>query len=91
MYSYCYGCSVLCLLFHCVVLCTVCVEMCSVLLPLGVNPIAVNKCININIKINITCLLKCNSTVPVISAPVPNLTSNNKHTMILCTQHQKYI
>jgi hypothetical protein len=28
---------------NCVVLCTVCVEMCTVLLPPGVNPIAVNK------------------------------------------------
>ena len=36
-------CSVLCILFHYVVLCTVCVSMCSVLLPPGVNPIAVNK------------------------------------------------
>jgi hypothetical protein len=25
VYSYCYVCSVLCILFHCVVLCTVCV------------------------------------------------------------------
>ena len=29
--------------FNCVVLCIVCVKMCSVLLPSGVNPIAVNK------------------------------------------------
>jgi len=36
IYSYCYVCSVLCILFHCVVLCTV-------LLPPGVNPTAVNK------------------------------------------------
>jgi magnesium-transporting ATPase (P-type) len=37
---YCYVCSVLC------VLCTVCVWMCTVLLPPGVNPIAVkSKCI----------------------------------------------
>ena len=43
MYSYCYVCSVLGILFHCVVLCTVCVETCNVLLPPGVNPIAVNK------------------------------------------------
>ena len=43
MYSYCYVCSVLCILFHCVVLCIVYVEMCTVLLPPGVNPIAVNK------------------------------------------------
>jgi len=42
MYSYCYVCSVLYILFHCVVLCTVCVLMCTVLLPPGVNPIAVN-------------------------------------------------
>ena len=43
MYSYCYVCSVLCILFHYVVLCIVCVYMCTVLLPPGVNPIAVNK------------------------------------------------
>ena len=28
MYSYCYVCSVLCILFHCVVLCIVCVCVC---------------------------------------------------------------
>jgi len=39
MYSYCYVCSVLGIIFHCVVLCTV-------LLPPDVNPIAVNKYIN---------------------------------------------
>ena len=43
IYSYCYVCSVLCILFHCVVLCTVSVYMCTVLLPPGVNPVAVNK------------------------------------------------
>jgi hypothetical protein len=43
MYSYCYVCSVLGILFHCVVLCIVCVYMCTVLLLLGVNPIAVNR------------------------------------------------
>ena len=43
MYSYCYVCSVLCILFHCVVLSIVCVQMCTVLLPLGGNQIAVNK------------------------------------------------
>ena len=42
MYSYCYVRSVLCILFHCAVLCTVCVSMCTVLLPPGVNPIPVN-------------------------------------------------
>jgi len=46
MYSYCYVCSVLCILFRYVVLCIVCVQMCTVLLPPGVNPIAVNKYIN---------------------------------------------
>jgi len=50
MYSYCYVCSVLCIMFHCVVLCIVCVLMCTVLLPPGANPIAV-KYINIDIKI----------------------------------------
>ena len=43
MYSYCYVCSVLCILFHCVVLRTVCVSMCTVLLPPGVNPTTVDK------------------------------------------------
>jgi len=50
MYFYCYVyvflllcmfCTAYC--FHCVDLSIVCVEMCTVLLPLGVNPIAVNK------------------------------------------------
>jgi hypothetical protein len=31
---------VLCILFHCAVLCIVCVQMCTVLLPPGVNPIS---------------------------------------------------
>ena len=43
MYSYCYVCSVLCILFHCVVLCTVYVYMSTVLLLTGVNPIAISK------------------------------------------------
>jgi hypothetical protein len=43
MYSYSYECSVLVVLFHCVVLCTVCVYKCAVLLPPGANTIAVNK------------------------------------------------
>ena len=43
MYSYFYVCSVLRVLFHCVVPCIVCVHMCTVLLPRGVNLIAVNK------------------------------------------------
>ena len=45
MYSYYYVCSVLGILFHCDVLFTacVCVCVCTVLLPSGVNTIAVNK------------------------------------------------
>jgi len=43
--SYCYECSVLCIQFRCVVLCIVCMKMCTALLPPGVNSIAVNKCI----------------------------------------------
>jgi len=43
IYSYCYVCSVLGILFHCVFLSIVCVQMCTVLLPPGVNPTAVNK------------------------------------------------
>jgi hypothetical protein len=38
---------IFCVLFHCVVLIIVCVQMCTVLLPTDVNPIAVNKCIKI--------------------------------------------
>ena len=45
MYSNCYVCSILYNLFHFVVLCTVCMSICTVLLPPGVNPFAVNKCI----------------------------------------------
>jgi len=36
-----YVCSVLGILFHCVVRCIIGVYMCTVLLPPGVNPIAV--------------------------------------------------
>jgi hypothetical protein len=43
MYFYCYVCSVLCILFHCVVLCIVSVDMCTALLTQGVNLIADNK------------------------------------------------
>jgi len=43
MFMYSYVCSVLGIVFHCVVLCIVCVYMCTVLRPPGVNPIAVNK------------------------------------------------
>jgi hypothetical protein len=42
MYSYYYVCSVLGIAFHCV-LCIVYMYMCAVLLPPGVNTIAVNK------------------------------------------------
>jgi hypothetical protein len=43
MYSYCYVCYILCILFHCVILSAVCVYMCTVLLRPAANPIAVNK------------------------------------------------
>jgi hypothetical protein len=43
IYLYCYVCSVLCILFQCVVLCSVWAQICTVLLPPGVNPIAVNE------------------------------------------------
>jgi hypothetical protein len=43
MYSYCYVCSVLYIPFSLFFLCTVSMQMCSVLLPPGVNPIAFNK------------------------------------------------
>jgi len=50
MYSYCYICSVLGILFHCVALCIVCVQICTVLLTSDVNPIVINKYI-------ISCLI----------------------------------
>ena len=42
MYYCCYACSVPGILFLYVVLCVVRVQLCTVLLPPGVNPIAVN-------------------------------------------------
>jgi hypothetical protein len=42
-YFYSYVSSVLCILFHSVVLCIVSVKMCAVLLPPGVNPIVVKE------------------------------------------------
>ena len=52
MYSYCYVCSVLGILFHCVVPCIVCVYTCTVLQPPGVNPIAVNKIYHIRLHLS---------------------------------------
>ena len=46
MHSYRYVRSVLDIPFHCIVLRIVCVQMCTVLLPPGVNPIADNEYIN---------------------------------------------
>jgi hypothetical protein len=43
MYSYWYVCNILCILFHFVFLCIVCVSVCYVLLLPGVNPVAVDK------------------------------------------------
>jgi hypothetical protein len=43
VYYVCYISSVLCILFHCVFLCIVVVQMCTVVLPPGVKSIAVNK------------------------------------------------
>jgi hypothetical protein len=43
MYSSAYVCHILCILHHCVLFCIVCVLMCTVLLPLGVHLIVVNK------------------------------------------------
>ena len=60
MYSCCYVCSVLCILFFyvlfvciCVLYCTV--LYCTVLLPPGFNPIAVNKYINV-FRVSILCI-----------------------------------
>ena len=64
MYSYYYVCSVLCILFRCVVLlyclcvnvhCTV-LYMCTVLLPPGVNQIAVNKYIISVVKLHVSIM-----------------------------------
>ena len=43
MYYYCHVYSVLGIVFHCVVLCIVFMQMSTLLLPPGVNPIAVNE------------------------------------------------
>jgi hypothetical protein len=59
MYSYCYVCSILCILFHCFVLYMVCMSMCTVLLPPGVNPITVNKYIK-SYHINKCCKIHAN-------------------------------
>ena len=42
MYYYCYICSVLDIVFYCVVLCTVCVNVYCTTVPVA-NPIAVSK------------------------------------------------
>ena len=42
IFSYCYVCYVLGILFHCVVLFIVCVQTCTVPLPPGVSSVAVN-------------------------------------------------
>jgi hypothetical protein len=53
MCSYCYVCSFLGILFYSVVLCIVCVYMCTVLLPPGGYPIAVkNYIISLNELLN---------------------------------------
>ena len=52
MYSYCYVWSALCIMFHCVVLCTVCVQMCAVKLTPGFNPITVSRYICLSKVIN---------------------------------------
>ena len=57
MYYYCHVCSVQGILFHCVVLCIVCVYMCTALLPPGVKPTAVNKFIVISF--HMSSSMKC--------------------------------
>jgi len=54
MYSYFYVCSVLYILFHCVVLCIVCVQMCTVLPSPGVNLIAAHKIYHTEGRIEVT-------------------------------------
>jgi hypothetical protein len=53
MYSYCYVCSVLGNVFHGDVLCIIYVQMCVVLLPPAVNPIAFTT----YIKLSVSCLI----------------------------------
>jgi hypothetical protein len=52
IYFYFYVYSVLCVLIHCVAQCIVCVQICSVLLPSDVKPIAVNEIYIINLLSN---------------------------------------
>ena len=66
MYSYCYVCSVLGNVFHCVVLCIVYVQMCAVLLPPAVNPIAVTT----YIKSSGSCLIPVRSQTILWLVPV---------------------
>jgi hypothetical protein len=54
IYSYCYISSVLCMLSHCVFLCTVCVQICT---PPNVNLNAVNKIYHISQQITTTCFV----------------------------------
>ena len=61
MYCYYYVCSVLYILFHCVVLCTVYVYMCTVLLPPAVSTISFNQYIDININLH-HCITQTVST-----------------------------
>ena len=56
MYSY-HVCSILRILFRCVVLCIVCVYMCTVLLPTGISPIAVNRYINLTLYVRYLCCI----------------------------------
>ena len=58
--SYCYARSVLGIVFHCVVLCIVCVSLCTLLLPPGVNPIAVDRYIILH------NVLHCSPVVTII-------------------------
>jgi len=60
VYSYCSLCSVLYILFHCVILCIVCESMCTVLLLPSVNPIAINKYMSISIE-SIVVEIRCES------------------------------
>ena len=64
----------LCILFHCVVLCIISVQMCTILLSPGVKPIAANKYTNINTKLVISKSDKDFSRLLSLPVVVSNIT-----------------
>jgi hypothetical protein len=70
MCSFCYVCSVLDIPFHCAVLCIVCVQMCTALVPPRINPITGNKYIyHINSRgSHETSSVRCGNRTPIPAA-----------------------